>query len=504
MTKLDLPIGISSFKDIIQGNFVYVDKTKWIYKLVKPAKHYAFLSRPRRFGKSLTISTLYELFTGNRELFKGTYIYDKWDFKKHIVLRLDMTKISPELKDIERSLNFYLDLLFKEFNISTVDAPIGDKFNYLINELSKLGELVILVDEYDAPLLANVNKPELPKIREIMSNFYVQLKNNQEAIKFIFMTGISRFSKVSIFSKLNNLDDLTLDSSYNEFLGYTEDEIKIFFRDYIEEVKKELNLTEEQFWEKLREWYDGYSWNGKGRVYNPYSILNFFSKKEFLNFWYESGSPSWLVNWVKTHGIEELGNLSCSKNEIFATEIEDSSLPVFLWQTGYLTIIKVDERFYYFDFPNREVKESFSELLITRVANFKPYFKEWYDNIVYAYENDKWQEFVHQINQVIAHFTYEQLKTFNREAHWHALLYLILASAFGNVVAEELSARGRADLIIKHKNKTLVIEIKINKSAKEAIEQIKVQGYAEKYRNAVLMGLRIDPKQRKIVEWVVE
>ncbi len=500
-----LPIGISDLKDFVEGNYIYVDKTKWIYELVKPYKGFYFLSRPRRFGKTLTISTLYHLFKGEKELFKGTYIYDKWAFNTWPVIRLNLTRVNPQRECIVESLSQYLRSTARELDVELEATEYGNMFAELIEKLHRKNDkdVVILIDEYDAPFLHNLAKPELQEIREIMNQFYVQLKAQGEYIKFIFLTGISKFSKVSIFSKLNNLEDLSMYDEYATFLGYTEEEIDRYFRDHIEKAKKALNLTEERFWEKLSEWYNGYSWNGKDRVYTPFSIINFFKRKQFSNFWYESGSPSFLIRYVEKKGISELENLKFSPTQLSAREIEESTLPIFLWQAGYLTIVYRDTEAIVFDYPNREVEQSFSELLTmeyTEIEDIVDLRTELRD----AFSNEDWETFVKLINKVISSYPYHVLKDLTKESHWQVIIRAALAVPFGRVHLEDVSSRGRSDLVVLYNGKVLVVELKVNRSARDAIEQIRRKGYAEKYRDAWIMGVNINTEKRRIEEWKVE
>ena len=300
---------------------------------------------------------------------------------------------------------------------------------------------------------------------------------------------------------MNDLKELTLKDEFNEFLGYTEEEIAKYFKPYIEEAEERLKLSEEEFWEKIRGWYNGYSWNGRTRVYNPFSILNFFDNFSFRNYWYESGSPSFLINYIEKEGLEELSEFRVDKVLLSANEIENSLLPVFLWQGGYLTITGIDEDTVTFDFPNYEVKTSFSKFLVNEYTEG---FVTFRDSLRECFTEDDWQGMIDEVNRVIGSMAYHLLKKFDREQYWHILLYIIFKSAFEEVTAEELTSRGRSDLVIRHKDKVLVVEIKLDRPAKEALEQIKERGYSEKYEYAVLMGLSIDSKKRKITEWVAE
>ncbi len=302
----DLPVGIQDFKSIIEGNFVYVDKTEPIYEMVRPKKGVYFLSRPRRFGKSLTVSTFEYLFNGEKELFKGTYIYDKHDFKKHPVIKISMSSLETRnAEELRKTLLENLIDISKEYNLNTTSNSPKIMFTRIIRELSEIEKVVILIDEYDKPILDNIEKKELQNIREELRFFYSVIKDMDPYIRFVFITGISKFSKVSIFSDLNNLNDLTLNNNFSNILGYTKNDIAKFFPDRVIIAKKKMNLSDKEFWDKLKDWYNGYSWNGKNFIYNPFSILKLFFNNSFNNYWFESGSPSFLINYAKKHNLKE-------------------------------------------------------------------------------------------------------------------------------------------------------------------------------------------------------
>ena len=502
-----LPLGKSDFKDIIQNNFVYVDKTKYIYDLIESGDVF-FLSRPRRFGKSLTVSTLYYLFKGEKELFKDTWIYDKWNWEKWPVLKIDMSEVNPSYKYLIKSLEFNIKRWGKDFGIVVEGPTYSDMFGDLIEKIHEKyrKNIVVLIDEYDAALLSNLTDKGLEEIREIMGNFYVQIKNHQEIIRFVFITGISKFSKVSIFSKMNNLIDLTMNEEYSTMFGYVEEEIDRYYREHIEVVKERLNMSEEEFWEKIREWYNGYSWDGKNKVYNPDSITRFFFEKDFQNYWFSTGTPTFLVNYIKRKGVAQLSQKEYSVVDINSYEIEDAPLSIFLWQAGYLTVVDKNKSLGYitFDYPNREVKQSFSRLIASQLLNIETV--QTTKELIETYRRNAWKEFVDIINKRLSEIPYTMIRQFKTEGHWQTLMYMILSAVFGNVIAEEMSYKGRADLVVIYDNKVLVIELKMDKSAKEAIKQIKDRGYADKYRGKEvwIMGMNIDSRQRKIVEYLVE
>ncbi|NUU97718.1 AAA family ATPase, partial [Marinitoga sp. 1138] len=300
-----LPVGIQDYKEIIEENYIYVDKTKYLYDLINSGKFY-FMSRPRRFGKSLTVSTFYYLFKGEKELFKDTYIYDKWDFKEYPIIRLNLLKAKSEnTEKLKESLTKIIIQEGKRNGIKIEETDYAFAFDELIMKLSEKGKVVILVDEYEKPILDNINKKEKAESnREILRDFYTTIKANDEHIRFVFITGITKFTKTGVFSALNNLNDISLDTAYSQMFGYTQEELEYYFKEHIEETAKKFGITKKELLEEMKRYYNGFSFDGEHTVYNPFSILQFFQKKELRNYWFESGSPSFLYEYIKGKKIE--------------------------------------------------------------------------------------------------------------------------------------------------------------------------------------------------------
>jgi len=506
-----LPIGIQDYKDLITNDFVYVDKTKYIYDLISSGKVY-FLSRPRRFGKSLTTSTLYYLFKGERELFKDTYIYDKFDFKRYPVIKISMSEVDAESKDVlNRSLLFRLKTIGKGYGIDIGIDSVKLAFLFLIEELSKNDKVAVIIDEYDKPILDNINnKEKVEEIRDALRNFYIVLKDTDPYLKFVFITGISKFSKVGVFSGLNNLNDITLNRRYATFLGYTEEEIKLYFRDHIEEMRKELGITEQEFWRKVREWYNGYSWDGRSFVYNPFSILCMFSNMAFRNYWFETGSPSFLIDYIKKHEIQQLmtEDLEFDVDYFSDYEIEIAPPASFLWQAGYLTIVGTDGKFYRLDFPNLEVKKSFGRLLLVNQYYMADnQIPKLYRTIHKGFKNRNFGIVFDEINRILSSIPYNIASKLKSEEHYQALMLSIFwASEIPNI-PEEMSYRGRADITLIYDDSVWIIELK-KTTVEEALKQIKERGYHKKYldgyREIYLVGIKIDIEGRNLEEFRIE
>src|SRR3989339_806700 len=283
-----LPIGKQDFSSLINEGYIYVDKTEYLYKLITTGAYY-FLSRPRRFGKSLLVSTLKEIFLGNKELFKGLWIQDKVEWKKHPVIHIDFSELSYKNQSLDTAINKQLNKIIKLYSVDKSllkEDDTKDKFVELVKHLSELGKVVILIDEYDKPIIDYIDNIErAEENREILKNFFSAIKPLDSYIQFVFITGVSKFSHVSVFSDLNHLLDISYHIDYSKMLGYTQSELEKYFPDYINQLICAQTISEEEIFAKIKEWYNGYSWDGSNFVYNPFSVLNLFSNKEFADYW---------------------------------------------------------------------------------------------------------------------------------------------------------------------------------------------------------------------------
>jgi len=356
-----LPIGISDFRELIVGGYIYVDKTEYIYKLIRNGKYY-FLSRPRRFGKSLLLSTIRYLFEGKKELFKGLYIYDKWKWEKsYPVIRISFAKDIRSKQDLKEKMYYELR---KNYIWNKLEMPkeIRDESILLEELIMRISErerkqVIVLVDEYDKPILDVIdNAKEAEEVRMELKAFYAVLKDLDEYIRFVIITEVSKFSKVSLFSGLNQLKDISLDVRYGNICGYTQEELEIYFKEYLEGVDLE----------EVREWYNGYSFLGE-RLCNPFDILLYLKSKNFDSYWYKTGTPSFLIKLIKEreYDVSELDNKIVKKNVLEKFDIEEIRIEALMYQTGYLTIKEVYNKEYgqeyKLGFPNKEVRISFNE-----------------------------------------------------------------------------------------------------------------------------------------------
>ncbi|HLP45623.1 MAG TPA: AAA family ATPase, partial [Candidatus Kapabacteria bacterium] len=340
----NLPSGIYTFSKLIERNHLYVDKTKDIYNLISSGGGYYFLSRPRRFGKSLLISTLKEIFSGNKELFKGLWIYDKIQWQSFPVIHIDFLGLKYESQnELTDTLEYLIGQNAAIHGVELKEKGYDKRFKELIIEISKKNKAVILVDEYDKPIIDFIETGQ-KKIalanQKILKKFYSVLKSADQYTRFVFITGVSKFSRMSIFSDLNNLNDITIDDSFSTLLGITRDELLTYFSDRIERLRETMGMSEKDFLDHVKHWYNGYSWDGSHFLYNPYSIINFFSKNRFGNYWFATGTPTFLIDHIKNwkQDITVLERHEVDEFFFESYEIENLEVAAMLFQTGYLTI----------------------------------------------------------------------------------------------------------------------------------------------------------------------
>lgn len=362
-----LPIGIQTFEKIRTEEFLYVDKTEAIHRLLM-AGDYFFLSRPRRSGKSLTLSTIKSIYMGQRDLFAGLWIADQWDWEKvHPVIHISFSSIGYRTLGLEAAIEAELRLLGEQLGVLLQEEGIDRILRELIRKLADNGKVVLLIDEYDKPIIDYLDDIEQAKLNQsILKTFYSVIKDSDSYIEFLLITGVSKFSKVSIFSDLNNLTDITLHRHFAALTGYTQVELEENFVPYMAEAESYLAVDRAELLAQLRHWYNGYSWDGRTYVYNPFSILSFFQQSEFRNFWFETGTPTFLLKLIREQWLYKLDDLTVSEHTLTSYDIEALQAVPILFQTGYLTI-KAKERFglYTLDYPNAEVKESMLEYMIS-------------------------------------------------------------------------------------------------------------------------------------------
>ena len=512
-----LSIGAQELSEFKKYDYIYVDKTELIYKLITTGRYY-FLSRPRRFGKSLLVGTLKEIFSGNKELFKGMWIENKWDFEEHLVLHLDFTKLSYKEQGLKKALDIFLDETAIKHKINYFQPDYSGKFLELIEKLGKEKQVAILIDEYDKPIIDYLENNKLEQAeenREILKTFYSGIKAQDGFIRFLFITGVSKFSKVSIFSDLNNLEDITMAKDYSQLLGYTEKEIIKYYKNYLNDLNNEFGFSENETMEKIKKWYDGYSWDGKYFVYNPFSILNLLKSRSFENFWFETGTPTFLIKKIKENKTDFSkinGNGRKISDAAFNKyDIENINATALMFQTGYLTIKEYDvkKNKYLLDFPNKEVKDSFLNFAINSYSNRDQAETETIvDNLIDYLEQNKIAEFIIELKSLFSSITVKELeKVKSYEGYYHSIIYIVLKIIGISILCEVQSNLGITDAVIKTKKYIYIFEFKMGK-AEEAIKQIKDKKYFEPYlsdkRKIILLGIGFDKERRNINDFISE
>ncbi len=509
-----LPIGIQDFRKIREDGYLYIDKTSYVYELATQSGYY-FLSRPRRFGKSLLVSTFKELFEGSKELFEGLWIEDHWDWeKRNPVIYIPFAGLDYKMKGLYGELQKHIQESAEMHGISLQDDSLKNQFEELLRKLAESkGRVVLLIDEYDKPIIDYLGK-EIEQAREnqqVLKNFYSVIKDSDPYIRMVFITGVSKFSRVSIFSDLNNLDDLSLqDHRSNTLLGYTQEELEHFFSKHIASTAPKLGISEQELTGEIRRWYNGYSWNGLDFVYNPFSVLSFFQKAVFRNYWFATATPTFLINLIKEKQYYNFDNVKVGDAFFEAFQINnDISVGTLLFQTGYLTIKEYDPEteLYTLAFPNREVKKSMLEHLLGAFAKLEPGFgSKPVQNARRALQTEDFELLKNTLNEILYNIPYQLYK--NKERVYHLLIHIFFDYIGLDIHSEVNTARGRADVLVELEDKIYAIEFKIDQSAEEALNQIKERGYLDKYRSSgkklIAIGVNFSTEKREVDEFAVE
>ena len=513
---LRYPIGIQTFRDIVEGGYVYVDKTGYVADLADKYR-YVFLSRPRRFGKSLLSSTFHSYFAGEKDLFHGLKAGEvNSDWRRHPVFHFDMSTAKHMTEEqLVRNLGYKLTFYEEEYGNDTQIAreDVNARLERLVIEaVRKTGEkAVIIIDEYDAPLLDVMNdKDRLVPTRQIMRNFYSPIKSLDPYLGFVFITGINKFAQLSIFSELNNLQNISMMPEYSAVCGVSQRELESKMQDSVLQFAQRLSLTKEQTLVRLKENYDGYHFSHNSEeIYNPFSLIKALNAGEFGSYWFESGTPTYLIERLEKHPIDEreldrMTEVSKSDFDV-SPEISDNSLPM-LYQTGYLTIkgYSPEDDSYTLGYPNKEVKIGFIKDLLARyrsadgmsssfVLKFNKALKE--KNIDSAL--DLMKSFLAGIPNDLENKT---------EKHYQTIIYLIFSLLGYYIQSEVKSAIGRADAVCRTKDRIYVFEFKVDGSAEEALRQIDTKGYlipykAEEGMELVKVGVNISTQTRTIDAW---
>lgn len=516
-----LPIGIQSFEIIQEQNYLYVDKTADIYRMVDEGMFY-FLSRPRRFGKSLLVSTLQCLFQGRRDLFEGLWVEQQtdWGWKPHPVILLDFNQIphTPP-RTLEQGISVILAQIAQIHGLSLKTKFIETQLQELILQLNQQTQqkVVVLIDEYDKTIIDHLGKGEsaleIAKAnREILKSFFGVLKGGDIAprLRFVLLTGISKFSKVSIFSELNNLEDISMVGSFSTMLGYTFEELTHHFQDSLKKFMEAYACSYEDVLDKLIEHYNGYRFSkAPQRVFNPFSILNACKQLEFGNYWFESGTPSFLINLLKEnqYPLPTIENLELDEESFRMYDIEQLRPEAILFQTGYITIQNIEDGLFTLGYPNQEVKQSFLKHLFFALSEVaQGVSSSWILKLSRYLQQENLDLFFKTITSLFAAIPYV-LNAKRDEAYFHTLFYLMVSASGINTRCEILTSQGRIDLEIEFPEKVYLIEFKCTQSAQMAIQQIQKKGYADKYKGSskkvILLGINFSSEARNVEEWEV-
>ena len=510
------PIGIQTFSKIREGNYLYIDKTAYVYRMTHSASSYMFLSRPRRFGKSLLTSTLHSYFSGRKELFHGLAMEKlEKEWTEYPVLHFDMS--TAKHADSEQLLQ---ELNLKLYGYEQIYGRLEEEVNpnqRLMGLIKRAYEqtgkkVVVLIDEYDAPLLDVVHEREnLDVLRNIMRNFYSPLKACDPYLRYVFLTGITKFSQLSIFSELNNIKNISMDEPYAAICGISEDEIRLQMKDDLGGLAKKLEITPEEALMKLKENYDGYHFTSPSPdIYNPFSLLNAFADGKFGSYWFGSGTPTYLVKMLDKFGVKpsEIGRRQL-KSSVFdaPTETMTDAVPL-LYQSGYITIKDYNKMLdlYTLDIPNKEVRLGLMESLLPYYVNNKtPEATTMVAYLFYDIQNGDMDAALHRLQEFLSTIPYCDNTRF--EGHYQQVFYIIFSLLGYYVDVEVRTPRGRVDIVLRTKTTLYVMELKLDKSAGEAMEQIDLKNYPERFAlcglPVVKVAVSFDSERCTIGDWEI-
>ena len=487
MIRRRLPVGLQTFREVREQNCYYVDKTPYIRRLLDRGKHY-FLSRPRRFGKSLFLDTLKELFEGNEGLFAGLHIHDGWEWSmRSPVVRLDFA--GGNFKEpglLEANVMEQLAASERRLGVVSEYLTAPGRFAYLLEALHRqTGQrVVVLVDEYDKPILDVMEDPAVARAnRDYLRGLYGVIKSSDAHVRFTFVTGVSKFTKVSLFSDLNNLTDITLDRRYSAICGYTEDDLDTVFAPELDGLNRE----------KVREWYDGYRWRGEQKVYNPYDVLLLFDSREFKAYWFETGTPAFLVETLFERRVSSvsLGETVSTEELLSEFDVDHIGTEALLFQTGYLTITGEEElggkALYRLDYPNREVRQSLNEQLLRRLVQDPAHQTAnsiRLSRLLAARDIAGLKELFHSFFASIPYHWYTNNHIADYEGFYASVFYSYFAALGYEIAVEESSSHGRLDMAVRTGGHVYLFEFKVMELAPpgSALAQLQERGYADKYR----------------------
>ena len=508
---------MQSFESIRKNDYLYVDKTKHIYNLVNSSRYY-FLSRPRRFGKSLFLSTLEAYFLGQKELFKGLYIETvEKQWTEYPVIYLDLNSgIYTTEEELYRVLNYPMQRLEQKYSIDVKEPSLSVRLkNIVLTAFEQTGkQVVILVDEYDKPLISTLDNEELHnKYKTILKGVYSILKECDEYIRFGFLTGVTKFSKISLFSDLNNLMDISLDENYTDICGITEEEIKTNFKEHLQAFAEKENTTKEDILSQLKAMYDGYhfSENTSIDIYNPFSLLNSLTERKFRNYWFQTGTPTFLIKLLQEndYDLKDLSEGKITAKDLTSKESMMNAPVALFYQSGYLTIKDYNKKSgaYKLGYPNKEVEESFLDFILPKYmhtnenASFS-YVEKMYENL----ENGEIEDFLKTMKTFFASVPYDLIK--DTENHYQTVIFIICKLIGFIVEAEYKIVNGRIDMIVRTDNFLYLFEFKFDKSAEEALQQIDSKDYPLAFqqdeRKLYKIGVNFSSQTKNIDKYIIQ
>jgi Predicted AAA-ATPase/PD-(D/E)XK nuclease superfamily len=513
-----LPIGIQTFSEIRNKNYLYIDKTEYIHRLVNAGKYF-FFARPRRFGKSLLLDTMQEVFEGNRQIFNGLWIENKIEWESFPVVRIDFSKVVSKTGNIDKNLVTEIKSNAQRLGVDISEITSSEAFReLLVNLCAKYGDgnIVLLIDEYDKALVDYLDENDTFNYnQELLRAFYTNIKSHDKCIKFAFLAGVSKIGKLSLFSGLNNIRDISLSDDFANMCGISQEELEKSFQLHIEAFASKQSFDKEFLLKHLKLWYNGYSWDAKETLYNPYSLLNVFTDFEFNNYWYATGTPTMLTKMVQQN--QRL--FDNFRDHVVGSDLSLTTFDVqskddigLMFQTGYLTVKEIVRTnsivppLYKLGFPNLEVETSFAKHLLADYIDISP---ELMSNdlsypLIVALTNNDLPAFIAKIEATFARIPYHLF--IEKEAFYHSILLILMLTTGFQMRAEEASSGGRSDLVIETPDRIFIFEFKLNQTANDALIQIKVNGYANPYlvsgKKITLVGINFS--DRKLENWVSE
>jgi hypothetical protein len=531
MNSRNFPTSTHYFPDVIADDGVYVDKTQFIVPLLAHQNRKAyFLSRPRRFGKSMFVSALEQVFLGKKDLFKGLYIYDKIEWDTHIVIRLSMDKIGFSDLGLEKALFEVVQGIASDYNIELEKTSYSTCFGELLKKLYEKHQkgVVVLIDEYDKPIISYLEKDNSEQAetnRDILKSFYGILKDSGEYLRFTFITGVSKFSKVSIFSDLNYIIDLTLDTRFATICGFTDAEIRQYCYGGLEDLSLKEGKSVEEIMDKIKYWYNGFSWNAVDFVYNPYSTMLLMENQSFKHYWFSSGTPTFLVKLIYTDYKYNFDNITVSEDDYDWHDLKNLDYISIMLQTGYLTFKEdLGEGYFKASYPNKEVEKAFSKMLLEGYTNrFPSKMSQTVYDIEQCLDKHDLEGMIKIVEEMFKtlppQFFQEEYDMTDKqgnkkkvikavgESFYHAIIYLIFNTLGIRMNAEVAAGQGRIDATVETKTHIYIFEFKKDRKAQTAIDQIISNNYPQKFalskKPIFLVGMSFTLQKRGISDYII-